>query len=79
MENSEINLTDHYVELLEDVVKENKLLRRDIREQGDVLKNISSSINQISDTSADRRDAGPRSKRVRTEKVEVPQRCRVSK
>lgn len=50
------------MEFLEDVVMENKLLRRDTREKKDVLKNISSSINQMSETNTDIRDAstGPR-------------------
>lgn len=77
---NELNLTDEYVELLDDVVKENRMLRKEIREQGEVLKNLTSTLNRLNERSPPKESSCVRSrKRQRKETTVVPQQCRVSK
>lgn len=75
---SEMNITNHYVDLLERVIEENKQLREAVQNEEKanrkIFEDLSSRLNERAGEESERTTT---SRRRRT-KIAVPQLCRVS-
>lgn len=76
----DMNISDHYVDLLERVIVEIKQLREEIKKQGrsqeKMLGEFGSRINQLASSPE---EVNKTASKRRRKQMDIPQLCRVSK